>query len=101
ETAPAGATDKLFLDDSGKPLPFFSAVLSGRSTGVPGAIAVLNLLQREHGKLPWHSLFAEAEQLATNGFVVSPRLARMIMSRIPQASGPDAARYFSKPDGSR
>ena len=101
ETAPAAASDKLFLDESGKPLPFFSAVLSGRSTGVPGAIAVLNLLQREHGRLPWHSLFTEAEQLATDGFVVSPRLARMIMSRIPQASAPDALRYFSKPDGSR
>jgi gamma-glutamyltranspeptidase/glutathione hydrolase len=101
ETAPAAATPELFLDDSGKPLPFFSAVLSGRSTGVPGAIAVLNLLQREHGKLPWHSLFTEAERLATDGFVISPRLARMIMSRIPQASAPDAVRYFSKPDGSR
>jgi gamma-glutamyltranspeptidase/glutathione hydrolase len=101
ETAPAAATAELFLDESGKPLPFFRAVLSGRSTGVPGAIAVLNLLHREHGRLPWHSLFAGAERLATDGFVVSPRLARMIMSRIPQASAPDAIRYFSKPDGAR
>src|ERR1044072_5914929 len=26
EVAPAGATEKLFLDDAGKPLPFFTAV---------------------------------------------------------------------------
>jgi gamma-glutamyltranspeptidase/glutathione hydrolase len=101
ETAPADATDRLFLDDQGAPLSFPVAVLSGRSTGVPGAIAALNLLQHEHGRLPWRSLFREGERLATEGFVVSPRLARMITSRAPQASAPDAVRYFSKPDGSR
>jgi gamma-glutamyltranspeptidase/glutathione hydrolase len=101
ETAPAQATDKLFLDDNGKPLPYFTAILSGRSTGVPGAIAVLNLLQREHGKLRWRALFTDAEALATNGFPVSPRLASMIKSSAPQASAPDAVRYFSRADGSR
>ena len=101
ETAPAGATPQLFLDDSGKPLPFSTAVLSGRSTGVPGAIAALNLLQREHGKLRWHDLFTAARTLATNGFTVSPRLQYMIHSPAPQSSAPDAVHYFSKPDGSR
>jgi gamma-glutamyltranspeptidase/glutathione hydrolase len=47
ETAPAAATPNLFLDDAGKPLPFARAVLSGRSTGVPGAIAALYRLQHE------------------------------------------------------
>jgi gamma-glutamyltranspeptidase/glutathione hydrolase len=101
ETAPAGATDRLFLDDQGKPLSYPAAVLSGRSTGVPGAIAALYLLQHEHGKLQWQALFGEGEQLATEGFTVSPRLGRMIVSRAPQASAPDAVRYFTKPDGSR
>ena len=101
ETAPAGATDRLFLDDQGKPLSFPAAVLSGRSTGVPGAIAALHLLQHEHGKLSWKNLFDEGEQLATAGFTVSPRLARMISSRAPQASAPDAVRYFTRPDGAR
>ena len=50
ETAPAGATPEMFLGSDGKPLPFFTAVLSGRSTGVPGALAALELLQHEHGK---------------------------------------------------
>jgi gamma-glutamyltranspeptidase/glutathione hydrolase len=100
ETAPAGATSELFLDENGKPLSFVSAVLSGRSTGVPGAIAALSLLQHEHGKLAWRDLFAAGERLATDGFTVSPRLARMIASRAPQASTADAKRYFSKPDGS-
>jgi gamma-glutamyltranspeptidase / glutathione hydrolase len=101
ETAPAGATADMFLGPDGKPLPFATAVLSGRSTGVPGAIAALELLQHEHGKLAWRALFGDAQRLATQGFIVSPRLAGMIASRAPQASASDAVHYFSKPDGTR
>jgi gamma-glutamyltranspeptidase/glutathione hydrolase len=99
ETAPAGAGPDLFLDADGAPLPFFTAVLSGRSTGVPGAVAALALMQHEHGRLPWASLFARAEQLAREGFTVSPRLASMIAGRAPQAASSDARRYFTKADG--
>jgi gamma-glutamyltranspeptidase/glutathione hydrolase len=101
ETAPAGATPDMFLDSDGKPLSYATAVLSGRSTGVPGALAALELLQHEHGKRKWGDLFAEAERLATQGFNVSPRLAGMIASHAPQASAPDAVHYFSSPDGNR
>jgi len=101
ETAPAGATADMFLGPDHQPLPFFAAVLSGRSTGVPGALAALELLHHEHGRLAWRELFADGERLANDGFVVSPRLAGMIVSRAPQASSPDAVRYFSKPDGTR
>jgi gamma-glutamyltranspeptidase / glutathione hydrolase len=101
ETAPAGASADMFLGGDGRPLPFATAVLSGRSTGVPGAIAALGLLQHEHGKLAWRTLFADGEQLASEGFLVSPRLAGMIASRAPQAAAPDAVRYFTKSDGSR
>ena len=101
ETAPAGATADMFLGPDGTALPFATAVLSGRSTGVPGAIAALELLQHEHGKLAWRNLFGDAQRLATQGFIVSPRLAGMIASRAPQASASDAVHYFSKPDGTR
>ncbi|HEY6453013.1 MAG TPA: gamma-glutamyltransferase family protein [Steroidobacteraceae bacterium] len=101
ETAPAGATPDMFLDAGGKPLPFFTAVMSGRSTGVPGAIAALELLQHEHGRLAWQELFSYAERLATHGFSVSPRLAAMIASGVPQASSVDAVRYFRRSDGTR
>jgi gamma-glutamyltranspeptidase/glutathione hydrolase len=99
ESAPAGAGPDLFLGEDHTPLPFFSAVLSGRSTGVPGAVAALALLQHEHGRLPWRSLFAHAEQLARDGFTVSQRLAGMISGRAPQAATSDARRYFTHSDG--
>lgn len=98
EKAPAGATPDMFMAD-GKVLPFATAVTSGRSTGTPGAIAMLAVAQKDHGRRPWSSLFGEAERLADQGFNVSPRLAGMIVSSAPQASSPDAKRYFTKPDG--
>jgi gamma-glutamyltranspeptidase/glutathione hydrolase len=101
EVAPGGAAPDMFLGPDGKPLPFFNAVLSGRSTGVPGALAMLALAHAEHGRAPWRDLFVDAERLASDGFMVSPRLAGMIASRAPQASAPDMAAYFSKPDGTR
>ena len=101
EIAPAGAAADLFIGADRRPLPFATAVLSGRSTGVPGAIAALGLLQHRHGKLAWRTLFDDARRLASDGFKVSPRLAGMIGSRAPQAAAPDAARYFTKGDGTR
>ncbi|HYD46612.1 MAG TPA: gamma-glutamyltransferase family protein, partial [Phenylobacterium sp.] len=101
ETAPAAAGPDLFLGPDGKPLGFATAVLSGRSTGVPGAVAMLGLAHAEHGKLAWRDLFAEPERLADEGFIVTPRLAGMISSRAPQASAPDAVAYFTKPDGTK
>ncbi|HZU50527.1 MAG TPA: gamma-glutamyltransferase family protein, partial [Sphingomicrobium sp.] len=100
EVAPAQAASTMFLDGAGKPLPFNTAVLSGRATGVPGVLKMLELAHREHGKLPWNSLFGDAERTADQGFIVSPRLARMIHGHYAENSAPDVRRYFSKPDGS-
>ena len=100
ETAPASATPELFYED-GKPLPFIDAVLSGRSTGAPGAVAMLAMAQKDHGKLAWGELFGDAERLARDGFTVSPRLAGMINGRFPQARTRWATAYFTKPDGTR
>ena len=101
EVAPAGAGPDLFLDKDGQPLPFFTAVLSGRSTGAPGAVAMLALAHKQHGDKPWGTLFGDAERLADEGFTVSPRLAAMIVSRAPQTGAPDIVAYFSRPDGTR
>jgi gamma-glutamyltranspeptidase/glutathione hydrolase len=101
ETAPAAATPALFLDEAGKPLGFRTAVVSGRATGVPGAVAMLARAHQDHGVLPWSALFDNAEGLAANGFAVSPRLAGFIAYPAPEASQPDVIAYFTKPDGSK
>jgi gamma-glutamyltranspeptidase/glutathione hydrolase len=99
EVAPAQAVSTMFLDSSGKPLPFDTAVVSGRATGVPGAVKMLGMAQAEHGKLSWSSLFGDAERTADEGFTVSPRLERMIHADYAENHQPDVVAYFSKPDG--
>ncbi|MFC0410496.1 gamma-glutamyltransferase [Roseomonas elaeocarpi] len=77
ETAPAAADETLFLRD-GQPIPFTDAVLSGRSVGVPGAVAMLEAAHKESGRLPWAKLFEPAIKAARDGFKVSARLAGAI-----------------------
>ena len=55
---------RLFLDADGKPMPFFDAVVGGRSVGTPGAAAPARTAHRQHGKLPWEQLFEPAIRLA-------------------------------------
>jgi gamma-glutamyltranspeptidase / glutathione hydrolase len=99
EVAPAQAVSTMFLDMSGKPLPFNTAVVSGRATGVPGAVKMLGLAHDEHGKLPWSSLFGDAERAADQGFTISPRLEHMIHADWAENHAPDVIAYFSKPSG--
>ncbi|MEO7252123.1 MAG: gamma-glutamyltransferase, partial [Arenimonas sp.] len=80
---------------------FREAVLSGRSTGAPGAVAMLAMAQAEHGRLPWSGLFGEAERLAREGFVVSPRLANFIAQPSGQARSRWANAYFTRAEGGR
>ena len=99
ETAPAGATPDMFLDAGGQPLPFAEAVLSGRATGVPGALGLLKMAHDDHGALPWNSLFGDAERTASEGFVISPRLGRFLHGSFAELSAPDVRRYFGRADG--
>ncbi len=101
ETAPAGATPDMFLDEAGNPLPFGRAVVSGRATGVPGVVRMLHHAHRAHGRLAWRELFGDAERTARDGFTISPRLGRMLAGRYPQNNAPDVRAYFTAPDGRR
>ena len=78
EAAPAAARPERFLDRHGNPEQFMAAVMSGRSVGVPGVPRLLEVLHREHGRLPWARLFEPAIRLADGGFKRTRRLARML-----------------------
>jgi gamma-glutamyltranspeptidase/glutathione hydrolase len=101
ETAAAGATPDMFLGPDGRPLPRPVAMTSGRSAGVPGAVAMLYLAQSQHGNLKWSALFADAERLADQGFPAPRLMAQAANGRSAQAATPDAVAYFTKPDGTR
>jgi gamma-glutamyltranspeptidase / glutathione hydrolase len=99
ETAPAGATPTMFLGADGKPLPFREAIASGISVGVPGAVALLELAHKEHGKRPWRELFEPAIALARDGFAVSSRLAFWLGVIKSFASEPGARAVYFDADG--
>ena len=94
ETAPAGATPDMFLGDDKKPLGIIPAILSGRSVGAPGAVALLALAHKEHGKLAWNKLFDRAIELSENGFTVSDKLAAAIARDPALAMMPASQDYF-------
>ena len=93
EVAPMAADENLFMRD-GKPMAFHDAVVGGRSVGVPGAIRMLEMAHKEHGKLPWASLFEPAIRLATDGFKVSARLNALTAQERFLGQDPVASGYF-------
>lgn len=78
ETAPQEAGPDWFLDEEGEPLGFMEAVLSGRSIGVPGNIALAAEAHERHGRLPWPELFEPAIALARDGFVITERFREFL-----------------------
>jgi gamma-glutamyltranspeptidase/glutathione hydrolase len=99
ETAPAGVDEKLFLGADGKPIPFYEAVVGGRAVGVPGAVRMLEMAHRQHGRLPWAQLMQPAIVLAEGGFQISPRLHTLLRNDAHLKKDPVAAAYFYRPDG--
>ena len=99
ETAPAGATERLFLKADGQPMGFTAAQIGGRSVGTPGVLRALEMAHQKSGHLPWARLFEPAIRLSEQGFAISPRLHSLIAADrfIPQS--PEMAAYFLNADG--
>lgn len=101
ETAPLASRADRFLDADGKPLPFFAAVDSGLSVGVPGLLRMLEAAHRAHGNLSWAELFAPAIRIAREGFAISPRLHALIARNVERirARGETVSRLFLTAEG--
>jgi gamma-glutamyltranspeptidase/glutathione hydrolase len=99
ETAPAAATPDMFLDANGRPEGFGAVGVGGLAVGVPGALKMLELAHRDHGRLPWAKLFEPAIELAERGFEVSPRLHGLLNGFKRFARADDFRRYFYDENG--
>jgi len=100
ETAPAGATERLFLKADGTPMAFTDAQIGGRSVGTPGVLRALEMAHQKSGRLPWAKLFEPAIRLSEQGFAISPRLHSLIAADRFIAQSPDMAAYFLNADSS-
>jgi gamma-glutamyltranspeptidase/glutathione hydrolase len=97
ESAPAAATEKLFLRVDDSPMKFFDAVVGGRAVGTPGTVALLAAVHEAHGRLPWSRLFEPAIALAENGFTVNARLEGLLQGKRGQrlrTFAPSTAYFF-------
>ena len=99
EVAPRAARADRFLDALGEPIGFREAVASGLSVGVPGALRMLELAHRRHGRLPWRSLASPAIRIAELGFPVSPRLHKLLEQDRDLRASPTARRLYYGEDG--
>lgn len=99
ETAPAGATEGLFLKADGTRMAFTDAQMGGRSVGTPGVLRALEMAHRKTGRLQWAKLFEPAIRLSEQGFAISLRLHTLLAADRFIAQSPDMAAYFLNADG--
>ena len=99
ETAPSAADERLFQDSDGKPLKFWDAVIGGRSVGVPGIPALMEVAHSKWGRIPWVDLFKRATFLAEHGFIVSERLSGLLATERDRMSPSSEAKSYFFPDG--
>ena len=99
ETAPLLANDRLFQNHNGEPIKFWDAVIGGRSVGVPGMPALLELAHSKWGKVQWADLFKQATALAEHGFIVSDRLSGLLEHEHTRMSSSTKAKSYFFPKG--
>jgi gamma-glutamyltranspeptidase / glutathione hydrolase len=98
ETAPAHASEGMFLDSLGNADPPRSTT-GALAAGVPGTVAGLYELHRRYGTLPWPRLVEPARRLAADGFALSRDDAASLNRFLAGfQTYPSSRRYFSKGD---
>ena len=70
EKAPLASSEKMYLDSMGNPIENMSTV-GADACGVPGTVAGLYELWKEHGSMKWSELISYAILLADSGFMVN------------------------------
>src|SRR5437763_8101301 len=81
ETAPAAATREMFVGPDGELIKGQgSSIVGYRAAGVPGTVAGMDLALQKYGsgKLKWGEMIEPARQLASDGIIVSQRLAKLL-----------------------
>lgn len=99
EMAPATATRNMFLRD-GQAVPELSRT-GALAPGIPGSLAVYDLVLREHGRRSLAQCLLPAAEIAEQGFPIDPSWESKLRSAAPAIrTFPETARILLKPDGS-
>lgn len=100
ERAPGKATETMYLGADGRINRSLTAA-GWLAPGVPGTVRGLEMAHRKFGKLPWADVVRPAADLATNGWPLSPALARSLNSQIRGKFSrfPSSVAAYGKPGG--
>jgi gamma-glutamyltranspeptidase / glutathione hydrolase len=99
ETASSACHINLLQGADGQVRPLQRLAKDAACVGVPGVPKLLELLHAKHGLLPWHRLFEPAQKLASEGFLVSRRLALHADSELRYLKQPKARAYLTGKQG--
>lgn len=98
EMAPAAANRNIFVDNDGDLIRGEgSSTIGYRASGVPGTLAGFDLAFKKYGsgKVSWRDLVEPARRLAENGYVLSYRLASLLVEyKEHLAKYPDSNHIF-------
>lgn len=98
EMAPKAAERDMFVDANGNlKKGEGSSSIGYRASGVPGTLAGFDLAFKKYGsgKIKWRDLVEPARAVAQNGYVLTDRLAKLIISyKEHLAKYPDSNRIF-------
>ena len=99
ETAPAAATERMYLDATGNPITDLS-LYGYLAAGVPGTVMGLDRALSEYGRLPRAKVMDPAIKLARGGFILTRGDTDLLDSMVPRfGKDPVAAKIFLRPDG--
>ncbi len=93
ETAPAAATENMYLDAQGNIIKDAS-VVGYKSIGVPGTVAGLVYAEKQYGKLSIEKVIAPAIKLARDGFPLAYEDAQDLQEDEHLAQFPESKRIF-------
>lgn len=93
ETAPAAATQHMFLNGEERVIPGLSTT-GWKAVATPGLLAGLELASRRYGRLPLKNLFQPAIRLAENGFIADAHYAQASLSALRRGAEAEFRRTF-------
>ncbi|PSL01114.1 gamma-glutamyltranspeptidase/glutathione hydrolase [Haloactinopolyspora alba] len=100
ETAPAAATEELFIDaETGEPLPFQQARVSGLSVGTPGTLQTWQEALDRWGRRSLADALSPATRLAARGFVVDETFRSQVAGNAELFADFPASAELFLPDG--
>ena len=98
EKAPAAASENMYLDSLGNPVPGMSQ-RGPLAAGVPGTVAGLLMALERYGTKPASDVLGYPLKLARDGFSVNERLAESLQRFLPDSLASRSALSVFRPNG--